>query len=64
MRYTVWVEDTCWVCRNSGTGPKVHARSDGKYNPISPCSTVPRVVQAGNRREAIKKARAIFQRFL
>ncbi len=60
MKWTVWAESTCYVCRLLG-GPTWHARRPARgrdvYRPSSPCATAPVVVEAETRREAIQRAK-------
>lgn len=52
-QYTCWKSDTCYVC-SGGTGkPNYHARMSG-YEVTSSCDTVPVVVNASSRQEALR----------
>ncbi|GBD12095.1 hypothetical protein HRbin24_00095 [bacterium HR24] len=60
MKWIVWAESTCYVCRQTA-GTTWHARALAKgrnvYRPSSPCATAPVVVEAETRREAIQWAK-------
>jgi|GEM_PF-2046120 hypothetical protein len=60
MKWIVWAEATCYVCRQTA-GTTWHARALAKgrnvYRPSSPCATLPVTVDAETRREAIRRAK-------
>lgn|GEM_PF-4016844 len=57
LRYVAWLSHTCWVCRDGGSRPpRLHVSSRG-YRPTSPCDTACVVVEAGDRKEAVRKVR-------
>ncbi len=60
MKWIVWAESTCYFCRRTA-GTTWHARAPARgrnvYRPSSLCATIPALVEAGTRREAIQRAR-------
>lgn len=62
MKYRCWKSSTCFVCRGiTGREPTVHAvLADKPHKMVSPCDTVDTIVEADNRREAIKKYKELF----